>query len=93
MMVMTMVIITMIIIMIIIKMILENRPYTDVFSTYTNHGNHHHHQLLTPAVCRDGYEQIVLGGLLSPLLPLVSVQVILCPRLYCLSSVVLVCLC
>src|SRR5688572_4164610 len=36
---------------------------------------------------------IVLGPLSSPLLPLVSVQVMLCPHLYCLSSVVLHCLC
>src|SRR6218665_281032 len=35
----------------------------------------------------------VLGYLSSPLLSLVSVQVMLCPHLYCLSSTVLVCLC
>jgi len=43
----------------------------------------------------DGYElmtSIVLGPLSSPLLPSMSVQLIRCPPLYCLSTVVWVCL-
>src|SRR6218665_2210933 len=35
----------------------------------------------------------VLGIFSSPLLPSMSVQLILCPHLYCLSIIVLVCLC
>ena len=57
----------------------------------------HHHQFLTPAIVGgDGYERmtfIVLGPLSSPLLSLMSIILILCPHLYCLAIVVLVCLC
>src|SRR6218665_1101436 len=57
---------------------------------------HYHHHFLTPAIWRSWIrinDLHFLGPLSSPLLPSMSVQLILCLHSYCLSIVVLVCFC
>ena len=58
---------------------------------------HHHHQFLTPAIWRRWVRMNDLhctrSFVKSPLLPSMSVQLIQCPPLHCLSIIVSVCLC